>query len=369
MNVFISSVISGFESYRDAAADAITSLGYEVIRAEDFGAVASSAQEACLAGVRRADLTIVVLGARYGERQRSGLSATHEEYREARGRQPVLAFVQELVDYEPEQAGFIREVREWESGTLTVSFTTEDELRRAVTQGLHNHMVSSASGSVDEQELLALAAEGVEVLRASIRFVSKPEVTLSLAAGPRREALRPSELEDSSLSQGLQKEARFGAGSLFVSDAESSTELRDGWLILSQHRASIKLNWAGDIIVRQAAVPEGKGLFEVAALIEEDVRDHLANALRFSAAILDHIDPLKRLTHIAITAALTDVGELAWRTREEHARSRNSGSREVSGDHAGVHLNPGVRARAEISQRFDDLAHDLVVLLRRKLRQ
>ena len=364
MKVFISSVISGFESYRDAAADAITSLGYEVICAENMGAVASSPQGACLAGVRQADLTVLMLGERYGIRQPSGLSATHEEYREARSHHPVLAFVQEDVHREPDQLEFVQEVREWESGTLTVSFTTRDELRRAVTQGLHNHMVSSASGSVDEQELLALSAAGVEVPRGFIRFGSKPEVTASLAAGPRRGVVRPGELESSSLAETLHKEARFGAGSLFAVEAASSTDLVGDWLVLSQERVSIKLSGAGDIVVRQAAVPAG-----VSALIEEDVRAHLTDALRFAAAILDHIDPVRRLTHIAITAALTDVSERTWRTREEHARSRNSGGREVNADHSVVHLNPGVRARAEISQRSDDLALDLMVLLCRKLNQ
>ena len=369
MKVFISSVISGFESYRDAAADAITSLGYEVIRAEDFGAVASSPQEACLAGARKADMTVLLLGKRYGIRQPSGLSATHEEYREARSHQPVLVLVQEGVDYEPDQVEFIQEVRDWESGTLTVSFSTEDELQSAVTQGLHNHMVSSASGSVDEQELLALAAEGVEVPRAFIRVGSKPEVILSIAAGPRRGVLRPGELESSSLAQKLHEEARFGAGSLFATEAESSTEVAEDWLVLSQERVSIKLNSAGDIVIRQAAVPAEKGFFEVSALIEEDVRGHLAAALRFSAAVLDHIDPVKRLTHIAISAALTDVDELAWRTREEHARRRNSGGHETGQDRAVASLTPEVRGRAEIRQRPDDLACDLMVLLRRKLKQ
>lgn len=369
MKAFISSVISGLESYRDAAADGITSLGYGVIRAEDLGAVASSPQEACLAGVRKADMTILLLGVRYGTRQPSGLSATHEEYREARSHQPVLAFVQEDVDYEPDQVEFIQEVREWESGSLTVSFTTEDELRSAVTQALHNHMVASASGSVDEQELLALAGEGVDAPKSFQLFAGDPELFLSLAAGPRREVLRPSELEGHSLAQAIQKEARFGAGSLFASEAESSTELREDWLVLSQDRASIKLNSAGDIVVRQAAVAAERGLLEVSALIEEDVRDHLADALKFAASILDQIDSPRRLSHIAIIAALTEVGSQTWRTREEHARSRNSGGHEMDRDRAVVSLTPGVRARAEISQRSDDLAHDLMVLLRRKLNQ
>ena len=35
-------------------------------------------------------------------------------------------------------------------------------------------------------------------------------------------------------------------------------------------------------------------------------------------------------------------------------------------DRAVVHLNPAVRTRAEFSQRADELAHDLMVLLRRR---
>ncbi len=83
MKVFISSVVSGFESFRDAAAAGIEALGYTVIRSEDFGAVAASSQQTCLEGVRVADVVVLLLGARYGFLQPAGLSATHEEYREA----------------------------------------------------------------------------------------------------------------------------------------------------------------------------------------------------------------------------------------------------------------------------------------------
>lgn len=38
----------------------------------------------------------------------SGISATHEEYREARGRRPVLAFVQEGVERDAQQAAFVQ---------------------------------------------------------------------------------------------------------------------------------------------------------------------------------------------------------------------------------------------------------------------
>ena len=95
MRVFISSLITGFESLRDAAASASATLGHEPVRAEDFQASPDSPQQACLAGVRGSDVVVLILGERYGVVQQSGLSATHEEYRVARESRPVLVFIQQ----------------------------------------------------------------------------------------------------------------------------------------------------------------------------------------------------------------------------------------------------------------------------------
>ncbi len=51
VRVFISSVITGYERYRDAVAAAVESLGHAVVRAEDFGALPGTPQQACLDGV------------------------------------------------------------------------------------------------------------------------------------------------------------------------------------------------------------------------------------------------------------------------------------------------------------------------------
>lgn len=100
MRVFISSVITGYEQFRDAVAAAVRSLGHEVVRAEDFGASPETPQQACLGGLRQADVVVLVIGARYGSVQPSGYSATEEEYREARESRPVLVFVEQAVDRE-----------------------------------------------------------------------------------------------------------------------------------------------------------------------------------------------------------------------------------------------------------------------------
>ena len=76
MKVFVSSLIGGFESFRAAAASAISTLGHEPVMAEDFPASPDSPQTACLAGVRDSGAVVLILGERYGYVQASDLSAT-----------------------------------------------------------------------------------------------------------------------------------------------------------------------------------------------------------------------------------------------------------------------------------------------------
>jgi hypothetical protein len=65
------------------------------------------------------------------------LSATHQEYREARDRGDVLVFIQEGVTREPLQEAFIREVQSWSGGQYTANFSTPDELHDGVIRALH----------------------------------------------------------------------------------------------------------------------------------------------------------------------------------------------------------------------------------------
>ncbi len=68
-----------------------------------FRRAAVLASDHRLNGVRQSDFVVMILGENYGTLQPSELSATHEEYREARGRKPVLAFVQQGIHPEPRQ--------------------------------------------------------------------------------------------------------------------------------------------------------------------------------------------------------------------------------------------------------------------------
>ena len=364
VRVFLSSVIAGYEDFRAAAADAISSLGYDVSRAEDFGASAATPQQACLAAVREADLAVLVLGGRYGAPQNSGLSATHEEYQEARGSIPVLVFVQEEIEYEPEQLRFIREVQDWESGNLTQGFSSTEELRQAVTRELHRHVLSDASQSAREDDLLDRAQDAIQ---GGVSHWQEPQLVLGISAGPLQEILRPSELEDGRLAQWVLQEALFGSNRLFVPEEGTERSPRGDWLVLTQGASTIEIQATGSLVVRQPALSDGHDQFAFRALIEEDIEDRLGVALRFSSVILDQIDSVRRLTRVALVAEITDATHQAWRTRAEHLQSPHSISVGMYRGPASAHLSPSARGRAELGQRASDFARDLTVLLRRQI--
>ena len=259
MKIFISSVIRGFEPYRDAAARAAKALRHEVKRAEDFTASSATPQQACLAGVRWAEAVILVLGARYGERQASGLAPTHEEYREARERRPVLIFVEKNAKFESDQHEFLREVQGWTTGHYTASFSDADELRDVVTAALRDLELSRAIGPVDEGELLSRAHALLPDARHHFQGVM---LTLVVAGGPRQQVLRPRELESPELEEEVTREALFGAFRVLDRTAGTRHSIREDALVIEQEHASIRVDQLGTVtLIVPAEHPRTRGDF------------------------------------------------------------------------------------------------------------
>ena len=368
MKVFVSSLITGMEAIRAAARSAITTLNHEPIMAEDFGALPHSPQVACLDGVRQAGAVVLILGGRYGATQLSGLSATHEEYREARGRCPVLAFVEEGVSPEPEQEAFIREVQAWDSGLIRVGFPDAVQLERKVIQALHQLDVLSAATPFDAQEVLDRALALFPKERDSYSAM----LSLAVAGGPAQAVLRPSQIEAPVLAETLEKEALYGAIRVFVRGGGSEATVSDGALVLeqaSQHgrsSRSIRLDPQGSLLVRLPVESNGHGM---SVILVETLQEQLAAALRFAAWMLNHVDPTQRLSRVVVAAQLT--GGFAMRTRREHEASPNSvqmGSSHGRDERRPVYLSPAHLPRPALAQQTGQLVEDLVTLIRRQWR-
>lgn len=357
-------MIRGLEACRAAASRAAQSLRHEVKRAEDFTASPASPREACLAGVRWADVVVLILGARYGDPQASGMSATHEEYREARERCQVLVFVQRDVQFEPAQKELLREVQDWATGHYTASFTDAEDLRDAVTGALRDLELARAVGPVDEGEMLIRAQELVPAGGGGQR----ERLSLIVTGGPRQQVLRPGELEAVQLEESITREALFGEFRVLDRTQGTQGSIRRDALVIEQDNGSIEIDQFGSVrLTVPAQRPrERNSRIEMPVLIQEDIQELIQRGLRFTGWIFDRVDSVRRISDVVPLVVLE--GGLAWRTRVEHERNPNSFPVRTSSAPVVVTFAPARRHRAALTQNAAALAEDFTALLGRRMR-
>jgi hypothetical protein len=368
MKIFVSSLISNFESFRAAARSAITTLGHEPVMAEDFGASPNSPQIACLQQVRECDAVVLVLGERYGTVQdASGLAPTHEEFREARERKPVFVFVQEGVHREPLQETFVAEVQAWHNGYFRAGFSSADELRGAVTRALHDYELANAAGPLDPATLVT-AAEAQIPRHHRNHGADTPTLHLSIAGGPAQRILRPAQLEAPELGEFIQQQAQFGTQRIFDKTKGAHEKIEADTLLLVQDGgAHLRLSENGAVLLT-LPLEDGESRqyrdYSLFAIIEESVLRRLVSGLGFANLLLDHVDGVQRLTHVAIASSIEASGYMGWRTRAEQDSSPNSGTIRM-GDAQLPPVSLHV-ARAKLRMGAHELAEDLMVKLRRQ---
>lgn len=367
MKVFISSVIGGLEDARDAAAAAVETLRSQPKRAEDFGASPDSPQRTCLAGVREADAVLLILGPHYGKAQQSGLSPTHEEYREAKERCPVLVFVQENVEMEVEQRRLLEEVQGWSSGHYTETWSDADDLRTRVTRVLHDFELSRSLGPLDQEEVLQRA---LALLPDNLYGTGGgASLIVAVSGGPRQQVLRPSELEDEALHRELMREASYGESAVLDPAKGTQKAVEGPNLHILQDTRSIRLSELADLCITVPATSEDpfrRG--DLPVLIEEDILSRINNSLRFAGWLLDRVDDMRRMSDVAPILYVTGGSYMGWRTRAEQHASPGSYSMNPTAEQKPIHLSPALRKRASLIQDVDRIAEDMLVLLRRQRR-
>src|SRR5438876_486812 len=164
--VFISSIQGGFEDVRAAARAGVESFGLRPVMAETLGAADASPQRALLDRVAETDVLVLLVGPRYGARQASGLSATEEEFDEARLRGKQVLVLRQEGELEPEQKEFLdRATGGWEGGVLYGTFRDASDVGLAVVRGLTNLRDRGARATLEPAAQargreLAAAAQG-----------------------------------------------------------------------------------------------------------------------------------------------------------------------------------------------------------------
>jgi hypothetical protein len=359
---FVSSLISGMEAERTAAVEAIEGLGHQAKRAEDFSASPESPRVACLTGVRECDGLVLIASGRYGQKQQSGKSATHEEYDAAAGNKPVFVFVDENASFEADQSQFLEQVQDWQSGRYTARYDDPTGLRRSVSTALHRWLIAQSAGSFDPTEAEQRA---LQLLPPERRGYSTGDtaLVLSVAPGPVQAVLRPSELAPETLGKHIIKQALFGDPALFDAKRGTTSEVKGHTLTVRHEHEFVSLDEQGSIVIARSLTEGKDGVF---AVIEEEVCEKITTSLRFAAALLDHIDPTHRLTHAVPALNLYEASYRTWRTRAEHERNRTSGTMNMhSSTEDPVVLRPAHRSRGALTRDAAAIGEDFSVLLRR----
>ena len=367
MRVFISSVVSGYGPFRAAAADAVKVLRHEPLRSEDYSASASSPQQTCLQGVRDADVTVVLLGERYGEVQSSGLSATHEEYVEARSHKTAIVLMQSGVTFEPHQAKLLADLRTW-TGGLVETFDSPEHLRDLVIRVLRDFELQRTESRVDDNVLLARAKEMIPATGSGATAAR----AIAVVPGPANQLVRPAELD--TFGDEIRREALTGPAAILDPALGAELEVRE-YVVVRQPRSisRVAVDAAGAFMAMQPVLAPRAIGSGVIAIIEEEVQSQIERALHLADRILDYADKLHRSSDLVIVAGLVGGSMWPWRTRAEHQANPNVASMGLGASTLGAgtvyaYLTPPRIPRGDLAHRRSQIAADLIALLRRRVK-
>jgi hypothetical protein len=313
-DVFVSSVQDGFEDVRAAAKAGVETYGHRAVMAENSGAAAASPQRALLDRVAAADIYLLLVGARYGVRQASGLSATEEEFGEARRRgKPILVLRQEG-ELEPEQEEFLRRATGgWEGGILYDTFTADGDVALAVVRALRNLDERGARAEL-EPAAVGRAQELAEAARregyghgGSIARV----VLVPLLGHRLLDAVTLDERDLPDELAGAARAARLVPQSQGISPTVSAAGVT--LTVGERHGAGRTFSvGANGEIVAEASVAGDEENFGAMRVVPERLEQALRGAIAFAEAVWSRLDPRGEVQELAVTVAIPDAQHKVW---------------------------------------------------------
>ena len=165
--VFVSSVMSEMKVEREAAADAIRSIGAKPILFELFGGRDADPEDAYLGEVETSEIYIGLLGARYGKPLPNRYSATHAEYLHSESRGLRIAIWNRAeASREGHEQSFLDEIRVFH---VTSEFRSIDELKLSIQDRLR---------SIAAEDLAPWCKVGSTIFRANHIVDNGSEISL-----------------------------------------------------------------------------------------------------------------------------------------------------------------------------------------------
>ena len=317
--VFVSSVIEGFEAYRETAGQAIDIAGGEpVLVNEQFPSMASSSRNACLDAIESCDYVVLVLGARAGWRAPSGKFVIEEEFDHAQLRKiPVLLFIANSAQ-EPDAQRLSRQFSDYVNGLFRRKFTSLDDLAREVERALRPLLEKSRLNMDSTPDPIA------GLLTRPYSFHDQTALRVAVAPERVEEVFDPvrlasSEFADRVMEIGHSNQVRlFGYG--FAKDGPAFE--RDALVIeqpfgqnAKSGREAVRLAIAESGVVTVDTNVTGRSKrdnsFDMAdyfTIRVESIEALLETSLRFVHALYEHIDPHQRHQRFLWNAVLSELG-------------------------------------------------------------
>jgi Domain of unknown function (DUF4062) len=336
--VFVSSVMSGFEAIRAAAAEGIERLDMHPVIAERTAAAPDSPRRALLDEAGSADVYLLLLGPRYGEAGPSGRSPTEEEYEEAvrRGR-PIIVLVQEG-ELEQAQADFLERIRgSWEVGILYSKFGGEGDVALAVAAALARF----ERGAVESPERAAEQAEQLARGPARGYYAGGPAARLAMV--PLRDAvlLDAVRLEEPDLAEAMMSLAR-SCGLVGQAAAIEPSVSGEGVALAAAEAGGhgrIEVTIGTDGAIAVAAPVNGGGPFAGSVVDPDRLTSLIGAATAFARSAWERIDREDEVGRVAVALAITGAAMSVFGTVSGNSMSFGHGLPEtilVAEDRVGV---------------------------------
>ena len=375
--VFVSSVMEGFREMREAARLGIEDAAGVPVLVEDLPSLDETPRNACLDGVESCDVVVLVVGARGGWKAPSGKLAVEEEAEYARRLgMPLLVYLQD-VPRDDGAEGLAAQLGDWVGGRFRTRFSTPEELRSLVRQGVERATSTMEYPVRNMDEMRELASEPLE---------SADEVFLRIVLTPERdeEAIDPVRLQSDELPNEIYEVGHRKSIGFWSYSKAKSHEITDNRLVMRQMEhshgegpaecAALKLSENGTLVVetnvtgriRRDRDRSGFGL-ESHVLAVEDLKGEIDRCFAFGSAVYELLDPCGRHRRFMYQATILGVG---YRTFEWDPQPRSSYSIEMRGpeDEIMVLLDAPRLITREAVMAPDDEVPRLLALAERRLR-
>jgi hypothetical protein len=375
--VFTSSVSEDYQHIRQAAREAIGKAGGHPIGFEDFPALNKTSRNACLDGVRNCDIYVGILGTKYGWVTPSGLSATEEEFKEAResGKRRLI-FIEEVEQREEKQEAFLKRAGDYQSGRFWKKFKTPEDLKRILEAALKEVFETHMEGLSESQLQERLQKEVLEPLS-----YDHGQTWLITGAMP---DCQTSLTDDSSFNDGKLAKKIFLMGQegdhpIFeIELAKTKTLKEDHWML----EQTEKQNWHNGLqlsIVRlyidgcvtigmnvTGREPEAEDYLSRSLSIYPDLVEQIASAqLSFLSQLYDHFDPHLRWDRVALMTGLHNIGHRNFSRPRPGQSSHPMSMRSDQGPFLAFQT-PKILERNQLGQA--GYAQSLVAAFQRKLK-